>query len=116
MRSERDSPRRPIRVIPAPAIHTSRIGPQLARPGRGPSTRIWGAGPSRGVAPRPRGGRRGPCDELHELPPARGRRRRGDAELPNEPEEIGALEDQDTGGVGAVADHVWETPVVHVTH
>src|SRR5437762_14073330 len=36
----------------------------------------------------PQGGRRGPCDELHELPPARGRRRRGDAELPNEPEEI----------------------------
>src|SRR2546426_4161692 len=27
---------------------------------------------------RSRGGRRGPRDELHELPPARGRRRRGD--------------------------------------
>src|SRR2546426_3760419 len=57
---------------------------------------------------RARGGRRGPRDELHELPPARGRRRRGDAELPNEPEEIGALETQNAGGVGAVAAHLVE--------
>src|SRR5947199_8063705 len=48
---------------------------------------------------------RGGPSGLGEAPPSRGGRRRGDSELANQAEEVGALEAEHARGMGAVAAH-----------
>src|SRR5947208_7195248 len=65
--------------------------------------------PQQGVARakpalEPRSIRGGPSG-LGEAPPSRGGRRRGDSELANQAEEVGALEAEHARGMGAVAAH-----------
>src|SRR5712691_6810699 len=116
MRSGSDSLRPPMRVMPAPATHTSSIGApacpagsrhvKVTRRGASPPFRYL---PPGSVAPaepalEPRGVRGRPSG-LREGPPSRGGRRRGDSELANQAEEVGALEAEHARGMGAVAAH-----------
>src|SRR5439155_21061868 len=111
MRSGSDSLRRPMRVMPAPVTHTSSIGAPACPAGsrhvkvtrRGASPPFPIPPPKTGVARanpalEPRSIRGGPSG-LGEAPPSRGGRRRGDSELANQAEEVGALEAEHARGM-----------------